>query len=157
MGLHDRIAKQQNGNGDGSAVAELPAHHHARASAGAEHHRRAGLAVVVVGQDHVRARVLQTDGSYVPVEPNVIPFDAQYTLISRRLRSMLARGRDLLKRRELEGLMALDRQFHRGLAECAGNPVITIDGGSSGGTVVDCLSPPRSVPSGTSAANTRAR
>jgi len=43
----------------------------------------------------------------------------------RELRSMLARGRDLLKRGELEGLMALDRQFHRGLAECTGNPVIT--------------------------------
>jgi pilus assembly protein CpaF len=32
MGLHDRIAKQQNGTGDGGSVAELPA------LAGAEHH-----------------------------------------------------------------------------------------------------------------------
>jgi pilus assembly protein CpaF len=32
MGLHDRIAKQQNGTGDGMSVAELPTH------TGAEHH-----------------------------------------------------------------------------------------------------------------------
>ncbi len=44
-------------------------------------------------RDNVRARILQTDGNYVPVEQNVIPFDAQYTLMSRRLRSMLARER----------------------------------------------------------------
>jgi polyphosphate kinase len=44
-------------------------------------------------RDNVRARVLQSDGSYVPVERDGIPFDAQYTLMSRRLRSMLARER----------------------------------------------------------------
>ena len=32
MGLHDRVAKQQNGTGDGASVAELPTH------AGSEHH-----------------------------------------------------------------------------------------------------------------------
>jgi polyphosphate kinase len=44
-------------------------------------------------RDNVRARILQTDGTYLPVEQNVIPFDAQYTLMSRRLRSALARER----------------------------------------------------------------
>src|SRR5688572_6266563 len=44
-------------------------------------------------RDNVRARVLQTDGTYVPVERDGIPFDAQYTLMSRRLRSMLMRER----------------------------------------------------------------
>jgi polyphosphate kinase len=44
-------------------------------------------------RDNVRARVLQTDGTYVPVEREGIPFDAQYTLMSRRLRSMLMRER----------------------------------------------------------------
>jgi polyphosphate kinase len=44
-------------------------------------------------RDNVRARVLQTDGTYVPVERDGVPFDAQYTLMSRRLRSMLMRER----------------------------------------------------------------
>jgi polyphosphate kinase len=44
-------------------------------------------------RDNVRARVLQPDGSYVPVERDGSPFDAQYTMMSRRLRAMLARER----------------------------------------------------------------
>ena len=44
-------------------------------------------------RDNVRARVLQSDGSYVPVEHAGVPFDAQYTMLSRRLRSMLASER----------------------------------------------------------------
>jgi polyphosphate kinase len=44
-------------------------------------------------RDNVRARVLQPDGSYVPVEREGAPFDAQYTMMSRRLRAMLARER----------------------------------------------------------------
>lgn len=42
----------------------------------------------------------------------------------RDLRALLARGADLLKRGDLEGLMTLDRQFHHGLAACAANPVL---------------------------------
>jgi polyphosphate kinase len=44
-------------------------------------------------RDNVRARVLQSDGTYAPVERAGVPFDAQYTMLSRRLRSMLARER----------------------------------------------------------------
>ncbi|RPI57409.1 MAG: polyphosphate kinase 1 [Acidobacteria bacterium] len=44
-------------------------------------------------RDNVRARVLQPDGSYVPVERDGAPFDAQYTMMSRRLRARLARER----------------------------------------------------------------
>ena len=44
-------------------------------------------------RDNVRARVLQSDGSYAPVDRAGVPFDAQYTMLSRRLRSMLARER----------------------------------------------------------------
>jgi len=44
-------------------------------------------------RDNVRARVLQPDGSYVAVEHDGPPFDAQYTMMSRRLRAMLARER----------------------------------------------------------------
>jgi polyphosphate kinase len=44
-------------------------------------------------RDNVRARLLQPDGSYVPVERDGAPFDAQYTMMSRRLRAMLARER----------------------------------------------------------------
>jgi polyphosphate kinase len=44
-------------------------------------------------RDNVRARVLQSDGDYVPVERDGAPFDAQQTLLSRRLRAMLARER----------------------------------------------------------------
>ena len=44
-------------------------------------------------RDNVRARVLQPDGSYVPVEGDGPPFDAQYTMMSRRLRALLARER----------------------------------------------------------------
>ncbi len=44
-------------------------------------------------RDNVRARVLQPDGSYVPVEVDGPPFDAQYTMMSRRLRALLARER----------------------------------------------------------------
>jgi polyphosphate kinase len=44
-------------------------------------------------RDNVRARVLQPDGSYAPVEREGAPFDAQYTMMSRRLRAMLARER----------------------------------------------------------------
>ena len=44
-------------------------------------------------RDNVRARVLQSDGTYVPVERDGAPFDAQYTMMSRRLRAMLARER----------------------------------------------------------------
>jgi polyphosphate kinase len=44
-------------------------------------------------RDNVRARVLQPDGSYVPVEREGVPFDAQYTMMSRRLRALLARER----------------------------------------------------------------
>jgi polyphosphate kinase len=45
-------------------------------------------------RDNVRARVLQPDGTYVPVERDgAPPFDAQYTMMSRRLRAMLARER----------------------------------------------------------------
>jgi len=42
----------------------------------------------------------------------------------RELRSLLARGGELLKRGDLEGLMTIDRQFHHGLAACAANPVL---------------------------------
>jgi polyphosphate kinase len=44
-------------------------------------------------RDNVRARLLQPDGRYVPVERDGAPFDAQYTMMSRRLRAMLARER----------------------------------------------------------------
>jgi polyphosphate kinase len=44
-------------------------------------------------RDNVRARVLQSDGAYVPVERDGAPFDAQHTMTSRRLRTMLARER----------------------------------------------------------------
>jgi len=44
-------------------------------------------------RDNVRARMLQSDGSYVPVARDGAPFDAQYTMMSRRLRAMLARER----------------------------------------------------------------
>jgi polyphosphate kinase len=44
-------------------------------------------------RDNVRARVLQADGTYAPVERDGSPFDAQYTMMSRRLRAMLARER----------------------------------------------------------------
>jgi polyphosphate kinase len=44
-------------------------------------------------RDNVRARTLQPDGSYVPAERDTAPFDAQYTMMSRRLRAMLARER----------------------------------------------------------------
>ena len=44
-------------------------------------------------RDNVRARVLQPDGGYAPVERDGSPFDAQYTMMSRRLRAMLARER----------------------------------------------------------------
>jgi polyphosphate kinase len=44
-------------------------------------------------RDNVRARVLQPDGSYIPVEGDGPPFDAQYTMMSRRLRALLARER----------------------------------------------------------------
>lgn len=36
----------------------------------------------------------------------------------------LAEGRGLLAKGDREGLMTLDRDFHRGLAECTGNPVL---------------------------------
>jgi polyphosphate kinase len=44
-------------------------------------------------RDTVRARVLQSDGTYTTVEREGAPFDAQYTMMSRRLRAMLARER----------------------------------------------------------------
>jgi polyphosphate kinase len=44
-------------------------------------------------RDNVRARLLQSDGSYVAVEREGAPFDAQYTMMSRRLRALLARER----------------------------------------------------------------
>jgi len=44
-------------------------------------------------RDNVRARILQSDGAYVPVERDGAPFDAQHTMMSRRLRAMLARER----------------------------------------------------------------
>jgi polyphosphate kinase len=44
-------------------------------------------------RDNVRARILQSDGAYVPVERDGAPFDAQHTMMSRRLRTMLARER----------------------------------------------------------------
>ena len=44
-------------------------------------------------RDNVRARVLQSDGTYVPAERDGAPFDAQYTMMSRRLRALLARER----------------------------------------------------------------
>ena len=40
------------------------------------------------------------------------------------LRERLAQGRELLETSDREGLMTLDRDFHRGLAECTGNPVL---------------------------------
>lgn len=42
----------------------------------------------------------------------------------RDLRATLAKGRDYLRRNDLEALMTLDRDFHRGLARCTGNPVL---------------------------------
>jgi polyphosphate kinase len=44
-------------------------------------------------RDNVRARILQPDGTYVAGERDGVPFDAQYTMMSRRLRAMLARER----------------------------------------------------------------
>ena len=44
-------------------------------------------------RDNVRARVLQSDGTYVAVPREGVPFDAQYTMMSRRLRALLARER----------------------------------------------------------------
>jgi polyphosphate kinase len=44
-------------------------------------------------RDTVRARLLQPDGRYAPVEHEGAPFDAQYTMMSRRLRAMLERER----------------------------------------------------------------
>jgi polyphosphate kinase len=44
-------------------------------------------------RDNVRARILQPDGTYAPIEDDNAPFDAQYTMMSRRLRAMLARER----------------------------------------------------------------
>jgi polyphosphate kinase len=44
-------------------------------------------------RDNVRARVLQSDGTYVPVERDGPWFDAQHTMLSRRLRTLLARER----------------------------------------------------------------
>jgi DNA-binding GntR family transcriptional regulator len=41
------------------------------------------------------------------------------------LRARLAEGRRYLQRTDREGLMALDRVFHRGIAECTGNQVLT--------------------------------
>ncbi len=44
-------------------------------------------------RDNVRARLLGPDGTYEPVATEGAPFDAQLTLMSRRLRAMLARER----------------------------------------------------------------
>jgi polyphosphate kinase len=44
-------------------------------------------------RDNVRARVLQSDGAYALVERDGAPFDAQHTLMSRRLRAMLTSER----------------------------------------------------------------
>ncbi len=44
-------------------------------------------------RDTVRARILRADGSYAPVERDGTPFDAQYTMMSRRLRTMLEHER----------------------------------------------------------------
>ena len=44
-------------------------------------------------RDNVRARVLAADGQYVPVESADPPFDAQSTMMSRRLRMVFARER----------------------------------------------------------------
>jgi len=44
-------------------------------------------------RDNVRARTLREDGTYEPVPSEGAPFDAQLTLMSRRLRAMLARER----------------------------------------------------------------
>ena len=41
-----------------------------------------------------------------------------------RLRELLARGPELLARGDREGLMVLDRAFHRGIAECTENQVL---------------------------------
>ena len=40
------------------------------------------------------------------------------------LRALLAKGRSYLKRTDREALMALDRTFHHGIAECTGNQVL---------------------------------
>jgi len=45
-------------------------------------------------RDNVRARVLQSDGSYLPVDGGgAAPFDVQHTMMSRRLRALLERER----------------------------------------------------------------
>ena len=44
-------------------------------------------------RDTVRAHTLQANGSYTPVDHDGTPFDAQYTMMSRRLRAMLERAR----------------------------------------------------------------
>ena len=44
-------------------------------------------------RDNVRARMLTADGTYVPVETDDPPFDAQYTMMSRRLRGLLEQDR----------------------------------------------------------------
>ena len=44
-------------------------------------------------RDNVRARVLQPDGAYVPIERDGALFDAQQTMMSRRRRALLARER----------------------------------------------------------------
>jgi GntR family transcriptional regulator, rspAB operon transcriptional repressor len=40
------------------------------------------------------------------------------------LQKLLAGGHQLIKRGDLEGLMTLDREFHRGVAACTGNAVL---------------------------------
>jgi polyphosphate kinase len=44
-------------------------------------------------RDNVRARILRSDGTYEAVASDGAPFDAQLTLMSRRLRALLARER----------------------------------------------------------------
>ena len=42
----------------------------------------------------------------------------------RALKTSLQRGRQMLRKGDREGLMTLDREFHRGMAECTGNAVL---------------------------------
>jgi DNA-binding GntR family transcriptional regulator len=63
----------------------------------------------------------------LPVEMEMVRLAAIRATPERieRLRALLASGRELLARNDRESLMTLDRSFHRGIAECTENPVLT--------------------------------
>jgi DNA-binding GntR family transcriptional regulator len=62
----------------------------------------------------------------LPIEVEMARLAAQRAsaLQIRSLKAKLQRGGQLLSKGDREGLMTLDRQFHRGMADCSGNSVI---------------------------------